>query len=176
MPLHPNSITCILALAFISHTNAQQSNNIPGQPLFTIVPHAIVIDNTAVAVSPPYAINIKAVRDFAKSFKDAENVRWYIVPDGFMAYFTEHGIKARAGYDKKGNWLYCMRSYAEACLPKEIRAQVKSIYYDCTITWVNEITYGRQPIYIVHILDGTCWKNIRIWEGEMEIVDAFEKE
>jgi len=176
MPLSPNLITCILAMAFISHAKAQQSNDNSSQRLFTILSHATVIDNAAAAASPPFAVNIKAVRDFAKSFKDVENVHWYTVPDGAMVYFTERGIKSRAGYDKKGNWLYCMRSYAEQHLPKEIRAQVKSIYYDYAITWVNEITYGRQALYVVHIQDEFCWKNIRISEDEMETMETFEKE
>jgi len=175
MTLHRSLITFILTLTFISNTNAQGTSNSFGQPQLAMITGTSITDNAAGAAFPRANINIKAVRDFTKSFKNAENIRWYVVPGGIMVYFTEQGITARVGYDSKGNWLYYMRSYTEAGLPREIRAQLKSIYYDYTISRVNEITLGKQLIFLVQIQDGNTLKTIRICDGEMETVEEMEK-
>ena len=124
---------CSIALLFNINVSAQQAAvtfAASGSSL-TVSKLYDAPDNTNTATPMSlYDINIRAMRDFMKSFKQAENVEWYKTSEGAMAYFLDNGIKTRASYDNKGNWLYNMRSYAENNLPKEIRAQVKSIYYD----------------------------------------------
>ncbi|MEP6747850.1 MAG: hypothetical protein ABJB86_08990 [Bacteroidota bacterium] len=161
--------TCIILLA----CNASSHGQVSANAVALNHPEAVIekiptddFDGHSFAMLNPEGINIKAVRDFTQSNKLAENVHWYKVSDGIMAYFTKSGIKTKTGYDVKGNWLYTMRSYEETMLPKEVRAQVKSVYYDYAITWVNEIIEGRQTIYVVHLQDKTSYKNIRVCEGE----------
>ena len=138
--LFPVFTTVLVAFVLTSGAYAQLAT---GNPAFnhhsTVVamPYESDLDGHFFATVRPFDINIKAVRDFTQSFKQAENVRWYKVTDGLMAYFTENGIKMRSGYDRKGNWLYSMRFYAETSLRKDIRAEVKSIFYDYSITWIN---------------------------------------
>jgi hypothetical protein len=65
--------------------------------------------------------------------------------------------------------------YDEKKLPDEIRSIVKSTYYDYSITCVEEIHIDSKIIYIVHMQDDKTWKNVRICDGEMEIVEDFDK-
>jgi len=123
----------------------------------------------------PKDLNTKALRHFIKSFQQAEDVHWYNVDDGVMAYFVQDGIKTRADYTLKGAWLHTLRSYPEKLLPKDVRIQVKYAFIDYDITWVNEITTPREIIYMVHIEDATGFKTIRLCNGELEIAKEFLK-
>jgi hypothetical protein len=52
---------------------------------------------------------------------------------------------------------------------------VKSTYYDCEITLVEEINSGTQVMYIVHLEDETTWKKVKVSDGTMEILEDFNK-
>jgi len=166
----------IVVFAFVSNIHAQQSTNAfafnPGK---SVTVKLFTTNFNSLKDFPLSEIRTKAIRHFTKSFKQAESVRWYNVKDGVMVYFTEKGINTRTGYDKKGNWLYNLRSYGEAYLPKDVRARVKSAFYDFSITGINEITNAKQIIYMVHIEDNACFKIIRVCEGGMEAVKEYVK-
>ncbi|NJO24802.1 MAG: hypothetical protein HC867_01950 [Bacteroidia bacterium] len=122
-----------------------------------------------------YLVNLKALRDFTKTYKTVTNENWYIVQDGFIAKFKKNNIQNRVDYDKKGNWLTTFRYYGEDQLPREVRHLVKSTYYDYAITLVNEIKTGSKTIYIVHMADKTSWVNLRVCDGEMEVAEQLDK-
>jgi|SRR5450432_333733 hypothetical protein len=133
-------------------------------------------DGHAFSLLNPSGKNIRMIREFAQSNKGAENVHWYKTTDGTMTYFTINGIKSRTSYDLKGNWLNTFRSYPETGLPKDVRARVKSIYYDDAITWVNEITMGKQIVYMVHLFGDEGYRTLRVCdEEEMEITETVSK-
>ncbi|MBS1935095.1 MAG: hypothetical protein JST96_13925, partial [Bacteroidetes bacterium] len=75
-------------------------------------------------------INAKAVKNFSKTFKNAANTQWYKIEDGFLAHFSENGVEKRTYYDKRGNWHFTIAYLDEKALPKDVRRDVKSIYYD----------------------------------------------
>ena len=113
-------------------------------------------------------IHIRAVRHFKQTFPGVEDERWYMIVNGFMAKHKVGDIHIRLDYDRYGNWLYTIRYINEKTLPKEVRAMVRSTWYDYAISSVEEIKYGTLPlIYIVHIHEGNDWKIIRVSEGEM---------
>ena len=121
------------------------------------------------------AINTKAVRDFGKNYKIATDEKWYKVANGYLAKFASNGNDNMAAYDSKGRWKFTISYYDEKKLPDEIRSIVKSTYYDYSITRVEEIHIDNKIIYIVHMQDDKTWKNVRICDGEMEIVEDFDK-
>jgi len=125
--------------------------------------------------SPVVYISTKAVRHFIRSFKQAEDVHWFKAVNGMVAHFTMNGIKSKAYYDKKGNWLYTIRTYEESELSKDIRDLVKRTYYDYSITSVNEITDEQQTAYVILLEDKTTWKTINIYDGEMNVIKEYVK-
>ena len=173
-----NGLVICMAMSFINTTDAQQSNtafNVK-QASSGERPHTDTLNNNSFNSSLSPDVNAKAVKNFAKSFKLAENVKWFKVKGGTVAYFTEHGIKTRASYDNKGNLLYNIRSYSETDLPKDIRARVKSVYYDYAITYVHEITNNQKLIYLVQLKYNKYWKTIRVCEeDDMEAIEEFEE-
>lgn len=112
-------------------------------------------------------INTKAVRHFKKTYPGADNERWYTIQDGYMAKYRMDDTDIRLDYDRYGNWLYTIRYINEKKLPREVRTLVKSTWFDYAIASVEEIQFGEQFIYIVHIHEGEDWKLIRVMDGEM---------
>ncbi len=77
---------------------------------------------------------ILAARDFMTRFPSANNVKWNILEDGYLASFILNSVWKKNYYDKKGRWVYSVDEYDETKLQKNVRASVKSIYFDYAIT------------------------------------------
>jgi hypothetical protein len=120
-------------------------------------------------------INTKALRDFMTSYKNAADVRWTILPDGFRVHFYVDGIQTRIFYNKKGNREAMIRYYNEDKLPFAIRYQVKTGFFDFAISQVTEVTAGNKTVYLVKIEDKTSGKTIEVAEGEMEVAEEHLK-
>lgn len=121
-------------------------------------------------------IPIKAVRSFKNSWQHVDNETWYQIPDGYRARFTEDGVLYLVTYNKKGKWLHTMRQFDETKLERDVRAQIKSVYYDYIILLVEEIEYAMKPLtYIIHMEDRASFKNIKICDREMEVITEINK-
>jgi hypothetical protein len=123
-------------------------------------------------------ISVNAVRDFIKRFTERSDTRWYKLPDGsFLARFEDTNIAYRAAYTSRGAWIYTIQTYHEKQLPRDVRAQVKSTYYDYAITQVEEINHINNDftVYIVHMKDDTCWKTVRVSDGQMDLIETLYK-
>ena len=106
---------------------------------------------------------LKAEKDFLRSNKEAENVRWYHDAQGFFVYYTKEVNKGRSFYNQKGNFIYNVLSYPGQFLSFKIKSWVKSVYYmDYKITHVNEIRQDGKTIFLVQITDDKTWKKLRI--------------
>jgi hypothetical protein len=124
----------------------------------------------------------KAKRHFLRDFPNVSDERWYEISDGYVVKFISNGIQCRANYDKKGNWLYTIRSYEETNLSKDVRAMVKSTYYDYAITFVQEIKTLLYPLtYLIHMEGKKDFIILKISDlrvsdgGEMEEWQRFKK-
>ena len=95
------------------------------------------------------AIPIKAMRDFKKRYAGV-NETW-IIKDGFLARFSENAVTTTICYNKNGKWMYSIQRYNETKLPMDVRATVKSIYYDYTITHAKEISLPGKTVFLVYL-------------------------
>ena len=121
------------------------------------------------------SISTKAIKDFTKTYKNANNVGWFIIKDGYLAEFKRDEVQTKVFYDRKGRWVGNLRCYFEDKLPRDIRHLVKSHYYDYNIFYVQEVTVGNATVYLVKIEDKTSFKMIRVQDGEMIETEAFTK-
>ncbi|HEY6979051.1 MAG TPA: hypothetical protein VH396_22300 [Chitinophagaceae bacterium] len=115
-------------------------------------------------------ISMKVLRDFAKSFKNVTNEKWYKVSDGYMASFSDNGIETKVAYDRKGVFHCTLRTLNESQLPADVRAIVKSKYYDFKILVAYEIIHDSDPVYIFKIEDNKTLKMLRVADGELEVI------
>lgn len=121
-------------------------------------------------------VNIKAVRNFAKTFKTINNNKWVACEDGgFVSSFDVNGINTAVGYDRKGNHVYTIRSYGEDKMSFDIRDMVKRQYYDASIALVKEVETDNGLVIYVHMQDKDSWKIVRIADGEMLLVEKLNK-
>lgn len=114
-------------------------------------------------------LNIRASRDFLKRFQNPTEVFWSKSCRGYQVSCIDQGIKCRTAYTINGGWQYTIRSYDEWKLPKDVRALVRSTYYDYHITQVDEILQhgNEEPTYLVHLKGEKTWKNVIIKDGEI---------
>ena len=121
-------------------------------------------------------INMRAHRDFLSRHEDATNVVWYKADKGFIVRFFVDSIFARSAYKTNGSWVYTIKQYMEAKMPKEVRHLVKSNYYDYEITLVEEIEQPDEAVkYLVHLQDKVSWKNVLVSNGLLELVEDKKK-
>lgn len=122
-------------------------------------------------------IHVKAMRDFLKRDKTAINADWMVVENGFVVKYTDkRNSRCRTVYNSRGEFSYTIRQYYERSMLREVRAMVKSQYYDYTITMVEEIEQPLKPVvYVVHMEDATTLKNIRVSERDMEVIEEYTK-
>jgi peptidoglycan hydrolase-like protein with peptidoglycan-binding domain len=124
----------------------------------------------------PYKINIKAIREFIRTYKNTSDAKWYILSDGFVVHFYMNNTKYRAFYKRNGNWVHTLSSYGDDQLPPSTRQRVKCVYYDYTILLITEIQLAKKTVYLVKLEDKTLWKTIRVCEGEdMEEIESYFK-
>jgi len=159
----------VCGLAVGSRAIAQTTKNI------SYLSDAKSLEKALALYDPNAMVNTKAMRDFKKTYPHIESEKWFSFKDGFAAKFTEDGIQRMVTYNRIGDWLYTIAYYEEKQLPEDIRALVKSSYYDYTITVVQEITARQQTIYLVHMQDANTWKTVRVADGEMSVVEDFNK-
>jgi hypothetical protein len=117
----------------------------------------------------------KAVRHFERSFKNISDKQWYILEDGFIAYFRKDGIQMKAAYDESGNWLHTISFYQEKDLSQDMRRLIKREYYDFSIFLVVEIEKDNKMVYIVKMENRDALITVRIWEDEMQEIENYRK-
>ena len=167
------SILITLAIsASLNSANARNNSVAFNSPESAI---SSVYDNEASTARDAAAISMIALRDFAKSFKNVTNEKWYKVSDGFMASFNDNGIETKVAYDRKGVFHCILRTMNESQVPSDIRAIVKSKYYDYKILVAYEITHDSDPVYIFKIEDSKTLKMLRIANEEIEVVTDYIK-
>jgi hypothetical protein len=122
------------------------------------------------------SVNSRAIRNFIQSYKGVSNEQWFEVKDGFVAMFSLNDVDYQVAYDKKGNLLRTIRTYGEGKLSQDLRHVVKSTYYDYNINLVQEIEKPLSPvIYIIQLVGKTELINLKICDGEIEVLQKFNK-
>jgi hypothetical protein len=167
----------ISAFNLFNYSNAQITQNHARRMFRFSAELASAADNeTATPAVYGNDINAKAIRTFQKMFKDAQNVSWSEENGTYNSRFKSNGVDYRNFFSKGGSWIGGMQTYGENKLPRDVRAIIKPIYYDYTITIVDEVNLpNQQPIYVIHMEGENLIKNIAVQGGEIRTIDEFEK-
>jgi hypothetical protein len=160
------SILLLIVLAATAESFSQQSKPIVPDNLKILAPGNAYLNT----------INIRAIRDFARRHGNATGVAWFKVTDGFIVRFVADSMFSRSAYRKNGVWIYTIKQYEEAKMLKEVRHAVKSVYYDYTITLVEQIETPDEPVkYLVHLQDAVSWKNVLVSNGQLDLIEDNKK-
>jgi hypothetical protein len=132
---------------------------------------------SGILVSDAKAIKARAVSDFQIRFTDASQVQWYSDQNGYTSYFKKDGYSDRAYYIKNGRWMFSVIYKHENQLPKDIRAAIKSVYYDWNITMVEEVQSLEGKGYIVYLEDKSTIRILKAnADTELEIMMDLVKQ
>ena len=118
----------------------------------------------------------KAIRDFKKIFKGDLGEKWYSLTDGYLVEFTHDSTKNVVMYDKKGNWSFTISYIDESRLAPSLKSLVESYYPGYNVTGAEEVSVSAFTFYVVHVQDKRTWKKLRIWDGEVDLIEDFNKE
>lgn len=122
-------------------------------------------------------IHPRAIVDFRIRFNQVNDAVWYSVNNGYVSYFLLNGYGERVFYDKKGRWEFSLLLYGEDKLNREVRASVKSVYFDMAITQVEEVQTLAGLVYIVNLEDKSTIKILKVTrEGEIHVLLDLVKE
>lgn len=166
-------ILALLTLSIALH--AQEMNNIAKAGLPDLATDQTEKANIIKEPTRLNEINIKAVRAFAKEYKDVHDAKWYKGDNWLAAYFTKNNVSVKVFYDCSGSHKYTLRSYDESVLPQEVRHQVKSTHYDFNIFRVTEVTTREAVFYYIKLEGKHSWKDVRVVNNEMENLHEFTK-
>lgn len=121
-------------------------------------------------------INFKANKDFKERYSGATETKWYAIKDGYLSYFKLDGFSNRVFYNRKGEWQASLIILDEAGLPKDIRATVKSVYYDYQIRFVEDVETVEGGVYMIHVENNSLIKILRVTkDGQMETLQEIQK-
>ena len=129
---------------------------------------------TAETAKPLEKVNSKGTRLFIKSYKGAENIRWFHNGNGYLAMFDWYGVKAHAAYGKNGYWHYDVRFGTEKDLPAAARRLIKSNYVDFAIGNATEVNVGNQKAWVVNLEDANNLIRVRIIDGRMDELVRYD--
>ena len=122
-------------------------------------------------------VNFRVLKDFQKRFAAIKNATWDERDKVYIARFSTDSIQTMVGYGKHGNWLYTIQRYDEKILPVNVRAIVKSTYYDYTISHIDEVNVPQEEntIYVLLLRNNKDYKQVRVSNYEMEIVKEYHE-
>jgi hypothetical protein len=161
-------VTMYTILFFVHSAEARNSNK--------IVATGDDTPRSKTTVVSANSANTKAVNDFNKRFSSASGAWWISDNNSIASYFKEDGFTNKVCYDRKGNWMYSMIYYYESKLPKNVRANVKSTFYDMSIVLVKEVQTTQGKVYVVNLEDKTTIRIVKVSdEGEMETIQELIK-
>jgi hypothetical protein len=122
-------------------------------------------------------VNSHVLKDFKKRFSASISARWYETDKVFTVRFSADSIETMVGYGKHGNWLYTIKRYNEKLLPTDVRAIVRSTYYDYTFSHIDEVNVPQQEntIYILLLRNNKDFKLVRVCNYEMEVIKDYHE-
>jgi hypothetical protein len=143
-------------------------------------PHHSVIAEDARFFSPntlSASLYRKAEKNFNKIYQQAFDMDWSSLEGNtLLCRFSMQGIFYRAFYTVGGKWLYTVSSYDAAHLNKDVYDEVKKVYYNSNIVFVNQIDQeNAETIYIVEVQDEKSIKKVRVQGDEFLVISEFTK-
>ena len=172
-----NSTIAVILITAMVNSAIAQGNSQPQK--MTIDKNAVELSGTSEASVNSISastVSAKAVKDLQKTFKNAASTLWYPNGSGFTARFNENGKRTSVDYDKKGHWKSTVAYYGEDKMSKDLRKQIKSVYYDFKINQVIEIQTPEGNGFIVQIEDEVSFLNIRVLDGAMDVYESIIKQ
>jgi len=169
------SIAMFLMIASSKQSSAQNSNdvalNLPG--LIAAMPLESDKNTREVRLTE---VNVRAMRDFSRSYKNVTDARWFNSEKGSFASFASDGKHTKVVYDTRGHRAYAIISYTEGKLDRDVRNLVKSTYYDANIIGVHQFEFSNKTVYAIKMQDQQSnFLTLKVSDGQIEDITSHGK-
>jgi hypothetical protein len=128
---------------------------------------------TGVAVA---RVSLNALERFKKDYKDAKDVEWAEVANGYRAYFMKDAVLTAVDYTKKGR-LFSVIRFGRELLSGELKTKITGTFEGMEIKEVTEVKIAdfASKAYVV-LLDGkTSLKTIQIIDDDIMVLHEEDK-
>ena len=169
------SIVMFLMIASSKNSTAQNNNDVALnlRALIAAIPSPSDMNTREV---PLTEVNVRTMRDFSRSYKNATNVKWFNSKKGTFASFASNGTHTKVVYDIKGYRKYAIISYTEAKLDRNIRTLVKSTYFNANIIGVHQFEFGDKTVYAIKMQDQQSnFLTLKVSDGQIEDITSHVK-
>jgi hypothetical protein len=120
--------------------------------------------------------NEKVLEAFHATFSTPKEVRWHDYSGYYDVSFFESGVQTSARYDKKGNFISCIRYYKDQHLPTNLMVKLRKRYADKTIFGVTEITVSETTYYYIKLENDKNWITVKANSDDLlEVVEKYKK-
>jgi hypothetical protein len=121
-------------------------------------------------------VNVRAMRDFNRSYKNALDVKWFKSDKGYFASFDENGTNTKIVYDREGRRCYAIISYPATKLDRRVRSLVMSTYFDATIIGVHQFEIDDKTVHVIKMLDQNSDPlTLKVIDGQIEDITSHVK-
>ncbi|MCW3110467.1 MAG: hypothetical protein JWQ09_4973 [Segetibacter sp.] len=119
----------------------------------------------------------KVLQVFSETFKDVQNLKWYIINKEHLAYFSQNGVRTKIAFDDNGKFLRSRRNYSEEYLPLNILCKIKEKYNGKVINGITEVIEGDEILYSINIEDEkNSWVIEAFPNGNVKQILKFKKQ
>jgi hypothetical protein len=121
-------------------------------------------------------VSVTALERFRKDYKDARDVEWVEIPNGYRAYFLQNAVPTAVDYTRTGK-LYSEIRYGKNLLSSYLKMQLEDTFDGLQVREVAEVKMAEfaTRAYIVVLEDRTTLKTVQIIEGEISVIHEVKK-
>jgi hypothetical protein len=138
------------------------------------------IFNSKIGADGVVATNIDvsalAIEKFRKDFRDAKDVEWKEIKDGYRAYFIQGDILTAVDYNRKGKLFSTIR-YGKKLLTGDMMEMLESRFTDPQLREVSEVKIAdfATKVYIIVLEDDISMKTVQVMEDEVKVISELRK-
>jgi hypothetical protein len=131
---------------------------------------------TSKAAAAVVIVSATALERFHKDYKNAKDVEWVEVPNGFRAYFLQDAVLTAVDYTRTGK-LFSVIRYGEHLLSPYMRMKLEEAFDGLQIREVAEVKMARFTTkgFVVVLEDKTSVKTVQLIEDEISVVSEMDK-
>jgi hypothetical protein len=121
-------------------------------------------------------VSLTAMDRFKKDFKDAKDVEWVDVANGYRAYFFQDAVLTAVDYTKKGK-LYSEIRFGKELLAAGMKAALDEKFDHMNIREVTEVKIAdfATKAYVVVLENRVKLMTVQIIEDEITVLHEAEK-
>ncbi|MEO8583554.1 MAG: hypothetical protein ABI415_07145, partial [Flavitalea sp.] len=116
-----------------------------------------------------------AVKFFARAHPFMTDAKWYLTKDGYKVKYNENGIKGMEYFNDNGQWIASNRYLPINQVPAELIATVNNLYGRYSIFFAQEVKTSSGLVHIIKIENENTWKTLSICEGNIQLMESFNK-